>query len=101
MDMGSDMTLTRDTAIEVLKTIEDPELHVDLWTLGLIYRVAVVDGVVDVDMTYTTPFCPFGPQIKRDVEVGLKKAGFEMVKLNIVFTPAWTPSDELRTMLGL
>ena len=91
----------RDRIIEVLKKIEDPELYLDVWFLGLIYNIAVEGNQVDIEMTFTSPMCPFGPQLVEQVRTGIKELGFDPVNVRITFEPAWQPSDEVRAMLGM
>jgi len=94
------MEITKELIIEALKTVEDPELHMDVYSLGLIYDIAIgVDGI-DILMTLTTPFCPYGDQIIQSVEKALEKFGQE-VRVNITFEPEWTPSEDLKISLGL
>ena len=59
----------KDKIIEILKTIEDPELMLDIWFVGLIYKVDVNedDGNVYIEMTFTTPLCPAGPDMVNEV----------------------------------
>lgn len=92
----------KEEVIETLKTIEDPELFLDIWFLGLIYDVAVEAGSVKVTMTFTTPLCPAGPQMIDQIkkEVG-EIDGVEVVDVEVVFTPPWHPSDEVKGMLGM
>lgn len=96
--------VTQDQIIEVLKTIEDPELFLDIWFLGLIYTINIgEDGrQVSIDMTFTSPMCPAGPllidQIKRKV---LDLQGVEEVEVKVVFTPPWQPSEDVKLTLGL
>jgi metal-sulfur cluster biosynthetic enzyme len=92
----------QEEVIEVLKTIEDPELFIDIWFLGLIYRIETVDGVVDLDMTFTSPMCPAGPQLIDQVKTKVGALpGVSEVKVNLVFSPPWQPSEDVRLMLGL
>ena len=94
--------VTKEQVEEVLKTVEDPELQIDVFSLGLIYNIDIVsDTQVDIRMTFTSPQCPFGPHIVEDVKKGLKKLGFETVKVEIVFSPRWEPTDELKAALGI
>ncbi len=89
-------------AIEALKTCYDPELHIDLWSLGLVYSVSSSKGVVKVKMTLTTPFCPYAPAIIEEVEEKLMKVkGVKKVYVELSFDPPWQPSEELRAMLGI
>ena len=84
--------LTEDL-IEALKTVYDPEIPVDIYELGLIYRVDVNDDRdVVVDMTLTAPGCPVAGEMPGWVEnaVGVVP-GVYGVKVNMVFDPPWTP----------
>jgi metal-sulfur cluster biosynthetic enzyme len=93
---------TKEQVIEMLETVFDPELGVDIWTMGLVYTIDIKsDTVVDILLTYTTPMCPSGEQIKEDIEASLKMLGFETVNITVTFDPPWKPSDELRVVLGV
>lgn len=94
--------ITKDDLIEkVFKKYEDPELLIDVWTLKIIYDVAIEDSKVKILMTFTSPLCPFGPQMVEDLKRMIKEQGVENVEINITFDPPWKPSDELREMLGV
>ncbi len=91
--------------VDVLKTVYDPEIPVDIYELGMIYKIDVKDDyVVDIDMTFTAPNCPAADFILEDVRT--KVEGVEGVKsanINLVFEPAWDQSmmsDEARFELG-
>lgn len=91
--------------VEVLKTVYDPEIPVDIYNLGLIYRIELQeDGMLDVDMTLTAPNCPAADFIVEDVR--LKLDGVEGVKearVNLVFEPEWDKdmmSEEAKLELG-
>lgn len=91
--------------VEVLKTVYDPEIPVDIYNLGLIYRVELQDnGLLEVDMTLTAPNCPAADFIVEDVR--LKLDGIEGVteaKINLVFEPEWDKdmmSEEAKLELG-
>ncbi len=94
---------TRDQIIEVLKKIEDPELFLDIWFLGLIYNITIEDsGSVEIEMTFTSPMCPAGPMLVEQVRTGVKSVeGVAEVKVRVVFEPAWQPSDEVKGLLGM
>ena len=95
------MTL-KEQAIAILQTCEDPELHLDVWTLGLIYDLAENnDGSLTIKMTFTSPMCPFGPQIVEDIKTKCASAGIVVKDVDVVFDPPWTPSDDVREMLGV
>ena len=98
-------TKIEERIVDVLKTVYDPEIPVNIYDLGLIYRVEVADdGTVDVDMTFTAPTCPAAAFILEDVRQ--KVDGIEGVKsanVNLVFEPEWDKSmmtDEARMELG-
>ena len=87
---------------KALRTVYDPELQLDIWSLGLIYGVKINGSIVDINMTLTTPFCPYGPQLLEEVEEKLMKVqGVTAVNIELVFDPPWQPSDDLRAMLGV
>ena len=82
----------QDQVIEVLKTIFDPEIPVDIYELGLIYEVKISDdGRVDIDMTLTSPNCPVAESLPKEVETKVAEMdGISSAKVDIVFEPAWT-----------
>lgn len=91
--------------VEVLKTVYDPEIPVDIFNLGLIYRIDLAeDGILDVDMTLTAPNCPAADFIVEDVR--LKLQGIPEVvdaRVNLVFEPEWDKemmSEEAKLELG-
>ncbi len=101
-NMKNEKPITKEAAIEALKTVLDPEIHLDIWTMGLIYNVEIKNGGVDVLMTYTTPFCPWGPQLNDEVTAALKKRlGVKNVNLEITFDPPYIMPPELRATLGI
>ena len=96
---------TEDRIVEVLKTVYDPEIPVNIYDLGLVYKIDFKDdGVLDVDMTLTDPNCPMGDYIMEDVRQKLE--GIDTVKqanVNLVFDPVWDQSmmsDEAKVDLG-
>ncbi len=92
----------RDEVINALEEVMDPELMIDIWTLELIYDLEVEEDTVDILMTYTTPMCPYGPQLKRDIRDRLTDIDeVEEVNIEVTFEPRWEPSEELRAMLGV
>jgi FeS assembly SUF system protein len=91
--------------VEMLKTIYDPEIPVDIFELGLIYEVRIdEDQHVEIDMTLTSPNCPVAETLPKEVED--KVASVEHVKsakVNIVFDPPWEKdmmSEEAKLELG-
>ena len=93
---------TKEEVIEVLKKIEDPEIHIDIWTLELIYNVDVNDDKIKVKMTFTSPMCPYGPQLVEEIKTKVSELnGVKGVDVEVVFDPPWKPSEELRATLGV
>lgn len=93
--------LTKDSVIETLKTVKDPEVNLDVWTMGLIYNLEVAENGVKILMTYTTPFCPWGPQLNDEIVATLKNRGAKTVDIEVTFNPPYTMPPELRAMLGI
>ena len=98
-------TSIEERIVDVLKTVYDPEIPVDIWNLGMIYRVDVKDDyTVEVDMTFTAPSCPAADFILEDVRTKIES--LEEVKsatINLVFDPVWDQSmmsEEARVELG-
>jgi len=92
----------KEDIIKVLKKVQDPELRIDIWTLGLVYKVEVKDNKVFIEMTFTSPMCPYGPILVENIKDAVKKVnGVKDVDIDIVFEPLWEPSDELKAMLGI
>ena len=91
--------------VDVLKTCYDPEIPVDIYELGLIYRVDVADGgSVAVDMTLTSPACPVAGTLPREVEMKVGRVeGVSAVRVDLVWDPPWNPdrmSDAAKLKLG-
>jgi FeS assembly SUF system protein len=84
----------RDALITAIKTVQDPEIPVDLYELGLIYDINVADdGVVKVVMTLTTPNCPVAETLPGMVEKAVRTVeGVTDVTIDLVFEPVWDPS---------
>ncbi len=94
--------VTKEQVIERLETILDPELSFDIWTLGLIYDIKIVDDkTIAIVMTLTTPLCPAGPYLQQEVTDAMRELGFSAVQIEVTFDPPWKPSDKLREMLGV
>ena len=92
--------------MDVLKTVYDPEIPVNIYDLGMIYKIDMQeDGVLDVDMTFTAPNCPAADFILEDVRTKLESVdGVKTANVNLVFEPAWDQSmlsEEAKLELGL
>jgi len=92
----------KEQIIEKLKEVEDPELFLDIWFLGLIYNIEIEDTKAKIDLTFTSPMCPAGPLLINQIKekVGELEAINE-VDVEVVFDPPWEPSDEVKAMLGM
>jgi metal-sulfur cluster biosynthetic enzyme len=93
--------ITKEELIEVFKKCIDPELGIDIWTLGLIYNVDIKEKSVHILMTFTSPFCPYGPAMVEELKELLLEKKVGEVDIQITFEPPWQPSDELREMMGM
>ncbi|MCI0530923.1 MAG: iron-sulfur cluster assembly protein [candidate division Zixibacteria bacterium] len=92
---------------EALRQIYDPEVNISIVDLGLIYNIEVKpEGDVYIDLTLTSPVCPFGEVVKEETVRILKQMpGIRNVNLNLVWDPPWDPhsmaSEEAKLQLGL
>ena len=92
--------------IAALRTVHDPEISVNIYDLGLIYRIEPKDrGLVEIDMTLTAPGCPSACEMRCSVEhvVG-DVGGVDIVEVRLVFDPPWDSSrmtDDVKLELGL
>ena len=101
--------------VDVLKTVYDPEIPVNIFDLGMIYKIDVKDDaptdtdeseglVVELDMTFTAPNCPAADYILEDVRTKVESVeGVRQANVNLVFEPAWDQSmmsEEARVELG-
>lgn len=92
--------------VDVLKTVYDPEIPVDIYNLGLIYRIEVTDDyIAEIDMTFTAPTCPAAEFIVEDVRQKVSNLeGIKDALVQLVFEPAWSKdmmSEEAKVDLGL
>ena len=85
------MSDIKNKVIEVVKKIYDPEIPVNIYELGLIYKIDVDEkNKVNVDMTLTSPNCPVAESLPNEVKENIKKVeGVSDVNLNLVWEPPW------------
>ena len=98
-------TQIEERIVDVLKTVYDPEIPVDIYNLGMIYKIDVQDDyTVEMDMTFTAPNCPAADYILEDVHTKVESVeGVKGATVNLVFEPAWDQSmmsEEARVELG-
>lgn len=98
-------TLIEERIVDTLRTVYDPEIPVNIYDLGLIYRVDVHDDAsVTIDMTFTAPSCPAADYILEDVRQKVAAlTGVTTAVVNLVFEPEWNMtmmSEEARIELG-
>ena len=96
----------KSAVVDVLKTVYDPEIPVDIYELGLVYDVNVEEsGAVAIRMTLTSPMCPVAESLPPEVEEKVRGvAGVTDVKLDLVWEPPWSPSlmsEAARLELGM
>jgi metal-sulfur cluster biosynthetic enzyme len=101
--MQPDLVSKRKQIILLLKTIQDPELQIDLWTLGLIYGIDIQDSTTTITMTFTSPSCPFADSIVREIKEKLKTLEFiKELNIEITFEPLWSKDNlDLEVLLEL
>ena len=98
-------TKIEERIVDVLKTVYDPEIPVNIWDLGMIYKIDVLDdGNVNVDMTFTSPSFPAADFILEDVRSKIESvSGIKAANIELVFEPVWDQSmmsEEARVELG-
>jgi FeS assembly SUF system protein len=97
---------TEEQVLKMLKTVYDPEIPVNIYDLGLIYRIELNDDATElsVDMTLTAPNCPAADFILEDVRQKLETiTGINKVDVQLVFEPEWNKdmmSEEAKVELG-
>ncbi len=104
--MTNEFLETEEKIMTMLRTVFDPEIPVNIYDLGLIYKVDLQDdGVLNIDMTLTAPSCPAADFIMEDVRQKMESVeGVKTVNINLVFEPAWSKemmSEEAKLELGL
>lgn len=88
--MGDDI---KKKVIEVLRSVYDPEIPINIYDLGLVYNVSVEDRKIFVEVGVTTPFCPVAYMVPRYVEAALKRAFGDSMEIEVVLNleKQWTP----------
>lgn len=104
MDADKKLQL-EEQVVKMLKTVYDPEIPVDIYSLGLVYKIDISDDAdLTVDMTMTAPSCPMADFIIEDTRIKLESIeGLKSVTVNLVFEPEWNKdmmSQEAKLELG-
>ena len=104
--MENEFLETEEEIVRVLKTVYDPEIPVNIYDLGLIYKVDIDDDKnVAIDMTFTAPSCPMADFIIEDVRQKVESVnGVKSALINLVFEPEWNKdmmTEEAKLELGL
>ena len=98
------VVITKDIVMNKLRTVMDPELHINIVDLGLIYDVVIKGNEIKVIMTLTTPGCPLAPVIDKLIKKALGELKADRVTVELVWEPAWSVrrmSDEGKLQLGM
>lgn len=103
--MDNPFLQTEEAVVRMLKTVYDPEIPINVYDLGLIYKVeSLSEGEVLIEMTLTAPNCPAADFILEDVRMKVESVeGIKNVTVNMVFDPAWDKdmmSEEAKLELG-
>jgi FeS assembly SUF system protein len=106
IDAPDAMRAVGERVIEQLKTVYDPEIPVDIYELGLIYKVKIEDdGATNIRMTLTSPMCPAAEELPPEVESKARGVeGVTSVTLDLVWDPPWSPqmmSEAAKLELGM
>ena len=102
--MYNSLVITKEIVINKLKKVMDPELHINIVDLGLIYEVVIEENEIRVIMTLTTPGCPLAPVIDKLIKTALGELGVDQVEVELVWEPAWSVrrmSEEGKLRLGM
>ena len=96
----------RETLIEALKTVADPEIAINIWDMGLIYKLDMAEnGDVFVEMTVTSPMCPVADALPKQAAEALSQIeGTGKIEVKVVWEPAWDismMSDEAKALIEL
>lgn len=93
--------LTKESVLEELRKVHDPELRLDIVTLGLVYDVQIrEDSKVWIKMTLTSPGCPYAPALLQSMKDSCKEIGAGDTEIEITFDPPWEPPDEVKWAIG-
>ncbi len=102
--MNNEFLVKEEEVLRMLKTVFDPEIPVNIYDLGLIYKIDIDNDTCNIDMTLTAPSCPAADFLVEDIRQKVGSVdGINQVNINLVFEPQWTKdmmSDEAKLELG-
>ncbi len=96
--------MDKNSVLEALKVVVDPEIGIDIVSLGFIYDISIAENLVKIRMTLSSPGCPVGGQILSEVEETIKSKYNVNVEIDLTFDPMWSPdnlSSEAKERMGL
>lgn len=100
----NEFLMLEEKVLQMLKTVFDPEIPVNIYDLGLIYKIEIAKGECSIEMTLTSPSCPMGDFLVEDIRQKIASIeGINKVNISLVFEPEWTKdrmSDEAKAELG-
>jgi len=103
--MTESVRIDENTCWEALKKVIDPELQLDIVSLGLVYKLETTASTVELDLTLTSPGCPLAPELIMSAQNELLKIpGVEKADIHLVRSPPWTPdmmTDDAKAVLGM
>jgi metal-sulfur cluster biosynthetic enzyme len=92
--------ILKEHIVQALYGVIDPEMHIDIYTLGLIYDITLAKNKVLILMTLTTPLCPYAEDIVSAVKAACEALGV-CTEVQITFSPPWVSPPHLRAILGV
>jgi metal-sulfur cluster biosynthetic enzyme len=94
--------ISKNNIITQLKTVIDPHIGLDVWTLGFIYEITIKDDKnIHILMTLTTPMCPLEGTLKQDIVYAIKELGVDHVEVETTFDPPWSPPEKIKDMFSV
>ena len=96
--------IKKEEIVDVIQQCYDPEIPIDLWNLGLIYKISIKKNNIDILMTLTTPGCSMAQYMADDIKTKIENLDKNLnVKVDVTFDPPWEPkmmTDKGKEMLG-
>ncbi|MBI2436653.1 MAG: DUF59 domain-containing protein [Candidatus Magasanikbacteria bacterium] len=94
--------VTKEQIITQLEKVIDPHIGIDIWTLGFIYNIDIIDEhSVHILMTLTTPMCPLDDELSQEIKESIHELGVMSVTVEKTFDPPWQAPEKVKQMLGI